>query len=234
MSQESNNSSISGSLVNSETVDWEQTVMKMLKDIEYLKEKVYAIESDKLTEYFKLPPAEVENQFMTNPPNRVGVGRGSRPIIESEIKEALEHVDCMAAVARYLGCAPKTLKKYAKKYGLWKPNPQGRGALTEKIHDVNSGKYPLNQILEGKIVHPTPSKLKNLLFRSGMKKKCCERCGWKESREDGVFPLVINFIDGNPQHQTIDNIKIYCYNCTFCLRGYIRRGTVVFDDVPSS
>jgi hypothetical protein len=217
------------------TTDLEKAVVKMLKDIEWLKQKVSEIETGKLVEHFHLTPEEVKEQFITAPPTRVGTGlRGSRPLLESEIKEALEHLECMAAVARYLGVSGKTFKKYAKRYNLYKPNPTGKGAIISKQYHVNSGKYPLDKILAGEIVHPTPWKLKQLLLRGGIKTKQCERCSWKEPRVDGVHPFVINFVDGDPTNQKLENMKIYCHNCTFVLRGYIRRGVVVFDDIPST
>jgi hypothetical protein len=212
--------------------DVEKVIIKMSKDIEFLKDKVTEIESEKLAEHFKMTPAEVKEQFMTDPPSKAGWARGHRPILESEIRDALQHVDCAAAVARYLRVSYKTYKKYATKYNLFKANPKGRG-LKKKEHNVNVGKWPLDKVLAGEIYHPHAHRLKQLLLKSGKKANVCERCGWREGRQDGVRPLVINFVDGDPTHQTLDNIKLYCHNCTFVLRGYIRYGTVVFPVVTS-
>jgi hypothetical protein len=210
--------------------DVEKVIVKLSKDIEYLKNKVVELESEKLSKHFHMSPEEVKEQFMVDPPSKVGHARGARPLLESEIKEALQHVDCAAAVARYLGVSYKTYRKHALKYGLFKANPKGKGAVP-KEYGANVGRYPLDKILAGEIIHPTPWKLKKLLFKGAVKNRCCERCGWKEARTDGVLPLVINFVDGDPTHQTLENLKIYCHNCTFVLRGYIRRGIVVFDVV---
>ena len=217
-------------LVNQPITDVDKVIIKMSKDIEYLKQKVYDLETEKLSSSFRMTPAEVQEQFMVPPPSKAGNARGSRPILESEIKEALQHVDCASAVARYLGVSYKTYRKYALKYGLFKANPNGKGAAG-KQHGVNVGKYPLDKILVGEIIHPKPWKLKQLLFRGGIKQKVCERCGWREARSDGVMPFVINFIDGDEKNQKLENMKMYCHNCTFVLRGYIRRGIVVFDAV---
>ena len=215
------------------TTDVEKVVIKLSKDIEYLKEKVTELSADKLAEHFNVTAQEARTQFVVPAPTAVGLGRGSRPLLESEIKEALKHVDCAAAVARYLGVSYKTYRRYAIRYGLFRENRKGRGAK-RKEYGVNVGKYPLDKVLLGEIIHPKPWKLKQLLFRDNKKQKICERCGWKESRSDGTPPLVINFLDGDSKNQSLDNIKIYCHNCTFCLRGFIRRGVVVFTEVPSS
>jgi len=210
--------------------DVEKVIVKLSKDIDYLKNKVVELESEKLAKHFQLTPEEVKAQFMDPVPTKVSLGRGSRPILESEIKEALEHVQCASAVARYLGISYKTYRKYATRYGLFKANRHGVGALT-KVPGVNKGKYPLDKCLTGEIYHPVPWRFKNLLLRSDVRKPCCERCGWKETRPDGILPLVINFIDGDQKNQKSENVRIYCYNCTFVLRGYIRRGVLVFDEV---
>lgn len=213
-----------------ETTDVEKVIIKLSKDIAYLKDKVVELESEKLCDHFKMTPEEVKEQFMVPPPTAAGKAKGYRPILESEIREALQHVDCASAVARYLHISYKTYKKYATKYGLFKANPRGRGVKI-KEYSVNVGKWPLDKILAGETYHPRPFALKKLLFRAEKKRKVCERCGHKECRSDGNPPLVINFIDGDPTHQTLDNIKMYCYNCTYVMRGYIHRGVVVFDTV---
>ncbi len=43
----------------------------------------------------------------------------------------------------------------------------------------------------------------------------------------------LHFEDGNKTNHNIENLKILCYNCTFCSgRGYIRRGTIHFNMDP--
>ena len=210
--------------------DVDRIIIKLSKDIEYLKDKVVELESEKLAKHFHMSPEEAKEQFMVPPPSKSSYARGYRPILESEIRASLEHSDCMAECARFLRITGKTFKKYAKRYGLFKPNPYGsRGK--RKPNGANTGKYPLDKILRGEIIFPDPWKLKNKLLLSKIKQKSCERCGWKDSRPDGLCPLVINFVDGDQTNQKLENIKIYCYNCTFVLRGYIRRGVVIFDDV---
>lgn len=48
--------------------------------------------------------------------------RIGRPLLEGEIKDAMNKFKTMIAVADYLCVHPETLKKYVKLYGLtWKP-----------------------------------------------------------------------------------------------------------------
>lgn len=221
--------------INNETIkkiidDFEKVIVKHSKDIKYLKEKVVALETESLADQFKMSPEEVREQFIVNPPTTIGVARGRRPILESEIKEALTHVECASAAARYLGINYKSYKKAATKYGLFKASPYGKGSkIRDREYGVNSGKWPLNKILAGETHHPQPWKVKRLILRAGKKLARCERCGWKESRADGEVPLFINFIDGDSTNQKLENIMLYCQNCTFILQGDIRRKVATFN-----
>jgi hypothetical protein len=131
--------------------------------------------------------------------------------------------------ARYLGVNYFTYRKYAKMYGLWNPKPNIRGQ--RNIFDPERGKYPLSEILQG--MHPEYHvfRIKDKLIRSGVKEPKCELCGYSEKRViDGKIPLVLNFMDGDEKNHKLDNMKLYCYNCTFTSgKGYIRKGVHHFD-----
>lgn len=236
ISSEASGSVAVPTISNNTPQDMEMTIVRMAKDVENLKKKVVELESEKLAKYFNMTPAEAKDKFVIKPLSRLNRGYGRRPLLESEILDAQRHCDnCAQAVARHLGVNYKTYYKYAKRYGIHKTNPGSPMARKKGCYSVEGGKYPLSKILSGEIYHPEPKRLKKLLFRGGQKQPACERCGWKEKRIDGIPPLLINFLDGDQTHQTLDNIKIYCYNCTFVLRGYVRRGIVIFkndDDLP--
>ena len=74
-------------------------------------------------------------------------------------------------------------------------------------------------------------RIKDKLIRGKLKEPKCELCGYKERRvTDGKIPLILNFLDGNPKNHLLENMKLYCYNCTFIAgKGYIRRGNYLFD-----
>ncbi len=137
-----------------------------------------------------------------------------KPLLESEIKEAQLVSQSAQQVANHLGVSYLTYKKYAKMYGIHKINKTGVGV--KRTRSPHLGKYPLNEVLEGKHPDYPAFKIKDKLIRSGMKEACCEQCAFKERRiVDNKIPLLLVFDDGNPKNHKIENLKIFCYNCAF-------------------
>lgn len=210
--------------------DKDRVIAILLKDVQTMKEELHTLKTEKVLSETGLPQDVLEeNGLFPEPPKKRKRGRGFRPLLLSEILEAKEHSVNEAGAARYLGVSDKTYKKYAKEFQLWNPKPNIRGK--RNIFDPERGKYPLSEILEGKHPNVSPFRIKDKLIRSGKKQPVCEHCGFSERRvTDGKVPLLLNFLDDNPKNHSIDNMKLYCLNCTFmCGRGYIRNGKHWFD-----
>lgn len=200
------------------------------KELDQLKAKVVELESKKIIDETQLPPEVIEaNNMLPPPPRKLKRGKGYRPILQSEILEAQKHAVNESAAARWMGISKWTYKKYARMYGIYNPKPNIKGKRS--LLDPNRGKYPLNEILEGK--HPNVSiwTVKDKLIRSGMKKLECEVCGFCERRVgDNKVPLLLNHMDGDTKNHKLENLKLMCLNCTFIAgRGYIRRSKFVLD-----
>jgi hypothetical protein len=146
--------------------------------------------------------------------------------------EAQEKTKTAVAAAEYLNVNYYTYRRYALMFGIWKTNATYRKEGIQQ--DAEKGKYPLSRILNGEFPDYPVFRLKDKLINGNVKKPECEQCGYKERRiTDGKMPLIINFEDGNNKNHRPENIKLYCYNCTFCCgKGYIRKGKKysVFDD----
>jgi hypothetical protein len=209
--------------------DKDRVVSTLVKELEELKRKVTNIQNDKVVENLQLPREVLASVGIVQEPRRLKRGMGARPLLESEIKEAQEKCQTAADCARYLKISYRSYKKHATRFGLFKTNPWKRG---DRKHywEPNKGKYPLNQILEGKFPHYPIFRLKDLVIRSKTKEPKCEMCGFEERRiTDSKMPLILNFEDGNEQNHKLENLRLYCYNCTFCFgRGYIRQRKVKF------
>jgi hypothetical protein len=205
----------------------------VVRELQEIKQKVENIEKEKILEALKLPEEDLQALGILPPETkRIRKGRGARPLLESEILDAQKHATSAAGCARYLGIGYNCYKKWAKKYDLFKVNPWGKGSK-KSYWAPNKGKYPLNQILEGKFPNYPIYRLKDVIIRSGIKKSECENCGFDEHRiTDNKMPLLISFKDGNEKNHVLENIEILCYNCMFLMgRGYIRRGKVEFNFV---
>jgi len=203
----------------------------LVKEFQELKSKVSSIENKTLLEEIKLPEEDLRALgIIPKEKSRLGIGRLARPLMESEIKEAQEHEKTANGCARYLGISYKSYRKWAKYYGIFKINPWKKGDR-KYYWAPNTGKYPLNQILEGKFPDYSIHRLKDKLIRSGIKKPKCENCGFSERRiTDNKMPILLNFKDGNEKNHLLENIQVLCYNCMFNIgKGYIRRGKVEFN-----
>jgi hypothetical protein len=56
-------------------------------------------------------------------------------------------------------------------------------------------------------------KLRNRLFKAGLKSPICELCGWAEQAEDGRIPVELDHVNGDHHDNRLDNLRILCPNC---------------------
>jgi len=138
-------------------------------------------------------------------------------LLESEVLAAQSISKTEAEVARKLGVSFMTYRKYAKMYGLYGrvANAAGKG-INKPIKNEDSGKYPLNKILEGKFPNYSANRLKVRLIRCKRMEEKCNRCGFAEKRiSDNITPLLLNYVDGNAKNKKAENLEFLCYNCYF-------------------
>lgn len=144
-------------------------------------------------------------------------GRPMRMLLESEILAAQLVSKTEQQVAKKLGVSFVTYQKYAKLYGIYGrvKNRAGKG-INKPIKNENSGRYPLNRILNGDFPDYPVARLRIRLVRSNtIEEKCC-KCGFCEKRAvDGKSPIILAFKDGNKKNKRLDNLELYCYNCYF-------------------
>jgi hypothetical protein len=210
-------------------VDKNTVLSFLVKEVEKLKKQISDIKNEKLIDSLQLTEEQTESSTVLTIPHRLKTANGWRPLLESEILDAQVSTESATEAAKYLGIDYRTYKKWCLVYNKWKINPWGKGSK-KKYWDPNKGKYPLNQILEGKFPNYPVYRLKDLLIRSNVKKAECEVCGWDERRVDGKLPLLLNFKDGDEQNHLLENLQILCYCHYFIMgRGYIRHGKVEFN-----
>ena len=207
----------------------------LIREIEALKAKVYNLETKKIIDETQLPPEIlIQNGMFPSIPQKLKRGLGSRPLLRSEIIEAIVNSKSAFCTdqAKYLGVAVSTYRKYAKQHGLWNPSPTNKGC--KKPWGPEKGKYPLSKIFAGEMndnPRVTDWIVKPKLLMAKIFPEECAICGYNKRHMITKRPiLLIDHMDGDVHNYKKDNLRLLCVNCTIeCARGYFRRGIHKFD-----
>ena len=141
----------------------------------------------------------------------------ARQMTYDTINAAIQSTQSMSQAAIYAGVSLNTFKKYAKQHGLWAPLPSSKGI----VRSVNSQfTKDIKSILEGK--SPNPYREQTLLskaIKEGYIACKCSNCSQDftdyQMRKDP--PLILDFLDKNPQNTKIENLRALCFNCVYSL-----------------
>ena len=129
-------------------------------------------------------------------------------ITDEEIIKACNEELTMARAAVKLGIHFNTFARRAKKLGVYKPNPSGKGLEKPK----STGKIPTDEILEGKHPYYQTNKLRLRLLKEGVKEPKCEVCGITEWNGNPIS-FELDHRDGNRTNHRLENLRIICPNC---------------------
>lgn len=128
-------------------------------------------------------------------------------ISDASFCEACRNSKSMAAAASSLNLNFNSFKKRALELGCYNTNQSGKGVKKQ------NPQIPLHEIIvEGKCPHYQSFKLKNRLYKEGIKKKNCENCGISHWL-DKPLALELHHLDGNRQNHLLNNLKLLCPNC---------------------
>ena len=118
--------------------------------------------------------------------------------ITNDSKSALE-------AANRLKMTFSTYKRYAEKLNVYKTNKPGKG-----IKNINP--YEILYRLENSNYQISGKRIKDTLFKLGIKEEKCEICNLKYWNGH-IIPLELHHIDGNNLNNRLDNFQILCPNC---------------------
>ena len=142
-------------------------------------------------------------------------GYRGQPLMKSDIEVAQANTKSAAQAARYLNLAYNTYKKWAKRYGIWKTNPQAIGiSSSNRMGRFKKQEDALKAVLNGKKSNYSLYRFTSLLIKYGFLREECYKCGYNEQRvTDRKVPLILVFLDGNKLNLKIENMEMVCFNC---------------------
>jgi len=121
--------------------------------------------------------------------------------IKSDIEEALKTCKSMAQVSRQLGVDYKTIRRYAKKFGLFLPNQGGTGMYSKSLDDVLSGEKKMGW-----------TNLRKRLIEEGVFEYKCSSCRISEWNGEHIV-LELDHINGIKSDNRRVNLRLLCPNC---------------------
>ena len=142
-------------------------------------------------------------------------------LTKNMIIRAQENTKSASEAARWLDVSYNTYKKWAKYYDIFEQHLNQSGVGIKK--GWGSYKISLDDILSGSKKMPSNYsffRLKRRLIDEGYMVEECYNCSWNEERiTDGNICLKIDFIDGNSDNKSLDNMRLLCPNCYLSLNG---------------
>ena len=146
--------------------------------------------------------------------------RPEKNFTKKQIQYAIASTPSMKQAALYLNTSYQTFKKYASRYDLFKPLKSNKG-IRRPSFVGKFGQHDIQAILSGE--NPNPFRETTLLkkaIREAYMKACCDNCNtdfqyWTQKKPE---PLVLDFLDRNPQNTKQDNLRILCFNCVYELQ----------------
>jgi hypothetical protein len=133
---------------------------------------------------------------------------------EASLRAVIAESRTYSEALRRLGIRPAggnyaTIRKYVSRWGISTSHFEHD---TSRADQMRRSRKPLSQILvEGSTYHR--GHLKRRLFAEGVKLPKCELCGQSEIWGGRRMALILDHINGVPNDNRLENLRIVCPNC---------------------
>jgi len=144
--------------------------------------------------------------------------------VEDIVKNSFTYKECMIKLGiNNFGSSLNTLKKYIKIYNLDIShfNNSIDILIIKNTKDINEWLQNGTNI--------SSFKLKNKLYKEGLKEKKCEKCGQDEIWKGEKMSLILDHINGINDDNRIENLRIVCPNCNATLPTHCRGNKKLYE-----
>jgi hypothetical protein len=143
---------------------------------------------------------------------------------EQQAREAVAGSRTYSETLRRLGLRPaggnhQVLKHWLETWGISTDHFDGGASVRRQPPRTAR---PLSEVL---VPHSPYSRgrLKQRLFAEGLKERRCEMCGQGENWHGRLMSLVLDHINGVPDDNRLENLRIVCPNCAATLETHCGR-----------
>ena len=131
----------------------------------------------------------------------------------SSIRQIIQKLGLIPAGGNY-----SQIQKYLKEYGISTSHLKGK-VWNKGLTGIGVYRTALKDVLKKGSFYQS-YKLKNRLFKEGLKNPLCEECGWAKKAEDGRIPLELDHINGDHYDNRLGNLRVLCPNCHSLTDGH--------------
>jgi transposase-like protein len=144
---------------------------------------------------------------------------------EEEARAAVEASLSYSEVLRRLGMRPaggnhSLLRRWVD--GVWKIPTDHFDPGAGANRNLHKSAKPLAEVLVTGSSY-SRGKLKQRLFEAGLKSRACEMCGQGENWRGCRMSLILDHINGVPDDNRLENLRIVCPNCAATLDTHCGR-----------
>lgn len=144
---------------------------------------------------------------------------------EEQAREAVAKSHSYSEVLRRLGMRPaggnhRLLRSYVDE--VWKIPTEHFDARAAATAHLGKPAKPIAEILVRNCSYAR-GKLKQRLFAEGFKERRCEMCGQSERWNGHWMSLILDHINGVPDDNRLENLRIVCPNCAATLDTHCGR-----------
>lgn len=133
---------------------------------------------------------------------------------KEEFVRAIEMTQSMRAAARHLGMSYDVFKRLAHSYGLFNPNPAGKGRTKPKVFKTREDVFKIFNYDIGRHIVKEWYLLEN--------EYKCSNCSISEWNKAHLV-LELEHINGDRRDNRIENLTILCPNCHSQTRTFRKR-----------